>query len=82
MPFPALGILEGKRQIKRRIKMITGYHPSTRAGIIMGGALLMLITAVALTREARAQADVDHAQPSITTTAPAGWFANGSNLSA
>ena len=84
-----LGILENKQQLKRRIQMIVNYRTSTVGRVVAGTALLVALTFVAATREARAQ-DVGKNEVSgaiagggeITTKAPAPWFKNGSKTDA
>lgn len=72
----AIGIVETKNQLQRRIHMIVAYRSSSLGRLLLGGALLASIALVGLTRELSAQTDALPA--SVTTKAPTGWWKNGS----
>ena len=77
-----LGIVESKQQIKRRIQMIIANKPSSCTRTALGCALLTLVAGLALTRETRAQQPASSSGPVVTTTAPTGWWKNGTNNAA
>jgi beta-lactamase regulating signal transducer with metallopeptidase domain len=81
-PSPAplgLGIVESKQQIKRRIQMIIAHKPSSFTRTVLGCALLAVVAGLSLTRETRAQPPAVQTGPAVTTTAPKGWWKNGTN---
>ncbi len=68
--FPAVsGIIENNADLKRRIAMIAGFRPRSRASTIAAGALVALALAAGLTNaQSRAQS---RAQPQAQGNAPA-----------
>ena len=83
-----VGILESKKQIKRRIQMIVADRPHKNLRTLLGGALLALVAGLGLTRESQAQSPAPTVSPAstlpmdalaITEEAPPGWWKNGEN---
>jgi hypothetical protein len=87
----ALGIVESKQHMKRRIEMIVANSAPSFARNALGCALLALVGVLVLTRESLAQqpaaaetpkAMVATSAPKVTVGAPAGWWKNGSKTAA
>jgi beta-lactamase regulating signal transducer with metallopeptidase domain len=85
-PFGQLGvgIVESRTQLKRRILMIVENRPSSLSRSALGWTLIVLVAALGVTRESRAQQPVaspsapqTSAVPAATTEAPPGWWKNG-----
>ncbi len=77
-PFPAaVGILENKNQIRKRILMITRHRYPGALRTLAGAALLALFTSISLTKESYAQAPTS--LNTATPKAPEGWWKNGAN---
>ena len=72
-----LGVVRSKQQIKRRIQMIIADKPSALTRTVLGCTLLALVASLSLTREIRAQQPANATGPAVTTTAPNGWWKNG-----
>ena len=77
-----LGVFESKQQIKQRIQMIIANNPSSPIRTILGGALLILIAGISLTREGLAEETAADSSQMVTTTAPNGWRKNGTDNAA
>ncbi len=76
-----VGIVESKRQIKRRIEMIVAHRPASFARSLVGCALLVLVAGCGATRESKVQPPA----PTVAIAAdvePAGWWKNGSETNA
>lgn len=69
-PPLALGVVESKQQIKRRIQMIAANRSSTRTGAILSCALFASLTAASLTGEIHAQQPAALATSGIAPTPP------------
>lgn len=65
LPPLGLGVVESKRQIKRRIHMIAAPKSSTVTGAVLAGAVLALATVLTLSRETQAAP-----APTLTPAAP------------
>ena len=74
-----LGVVESKQQLKRRIQMIIAKKSSALTRIFLTGSLLVLVTGLTLTREARAEQGTGGGAPAVTDAAPVGWTKNGTN---
>ena len=74
----ALGVFGTRKQLKRRILMITRYRTPSRARTLFGMAVVAAVVALAATRELRAEQPAAGASGLVTTTAPDGWWENGS----
>jgi len=81
-----IGILESKKQIKRRIQMIVADKPRSLARALLGWSLLIAVGTFGITRESLAQTPAAPAAPSTPTSAatpgvidkvPKGWWKNG-----
>ena len=59
--------------------MILARRPSFLPRTVIGCALFALVAGLCLTRETRAQPPAVQTGPSVTTTAPKGWWKNGTN---
>jgi beta-lactamase regulating signal transducer with metallopeptidase domain len=79
-----VGIVESRTQLKRRLLMIIENRPSSLARSALGWALIVLVAALGVTRESKAQQPA--ASPSAPQTsavsvateeAPPGWWKNG-----
>lgn len=66
-PPMAVAMLEDGRELSRRIHTIAHYRAASRVTAVAGGALIMVLAAVSLTRETRAQPAANPA----ATSAPA-----------
>jgi hypothetical protein len=81
-PAPlGVGIVESKRQIKRRIQMIISDRPSSLARSILGCAVLVLVAGCGATRESKARLP-EATVSAAADLAPVGWWKNGSETSA
>jgi hypothetical protein len=87
-PFAPLGvgIIESRKQIKMRIKMIAANGHSSLARFAIGWALLVSISGISLTRESRAE-QTSAAIPAVASLpaadkVPTGWWKNGSETAA
>lgn len=72
-PVPGLvGILEDKRQLRRRIGMIASFRPGSRWGLL-SAFLIAVLALVGLTdaQTAKPQKAPDHSSPTIATNRPA-----------
>jgi beta-lactamase regulating signal transducer with metallopeptidase domain len=81
-----IGIVEPKKQMKRRIEMIIANKPSSLGRSWLGCAIVMLVAVLGVTRESQAEAPVPSAPSSSTSAAgtatskaPEGWWKNGSD---
>jgi beta-lactamase regulating signal transducer with metallopeptidase domain len=73
-----LGVFENKKQLKRRILMISKYQAPSRGRTLVGAVAVVVLALAAVTREVHAQSAKLGADAKVTTTAPDGWWKNGS----
>lgn len=72
-----LGVVESKKQIKRRIQMIATHTSYSSRRMLIGSAILALITLLSVAHKATAD-EVPIANASgVTDSAPTGWWKNG-----
>jgi beta-lactamase regulating signal transducer with metallopeptidase domain len=73
-----LGVFENHQQLKRRILMISNYRAPSRGRTLVGMAAVVALALAALTRELQAKPTKSATSVDVTTTAPDGWWKNGS----
>ncbi len=62
-PLAAVTMLGGRAQLAQRIRMIAGYRAATLGRVLAGVALLVIVMAIGITREAVAQPPAPQASP-------------------
>ena len=73
----AVGILESKEQLKKRIHMIAQFQSVTPGRVIAGTLLVFSVAMMSLTRADEVSTTGTSTENKITTDAPKGWHKNG-----